>query len=190
MMLEKRTNPNGIVFLFPDSDEKNEEWEEKDIWINNNRNYSNVPYIDCSLFDDCYDLDCESLKNALKMNDQEYIAYLVSEIKKRHDISDVGSWTFAAIALDRDYDILLYIAGEYWPAVKRMVETFNEAHRQEGYEPLSANDKTMSVEGQFCPKSEDRGFFEKRRIRKQNKAYEKALLEFLDSLYEYLTSVV
>ena len=189
LMQSKRDNPGSVVFMFPDSDEKNDEWDEKGIGIRTSHDYSNVPYIDCTLFEDYCDDNPESHKNALKMNEQEYIEFLVAEIRKHLDISDVDRWTFAAIDVDDDYNILLYIAGKYWPEVKKMVKSFNEKNKNEGYAPLNVNDATMTVEGVFSARHPEGGFLKKRRIRKQNKSYEKDLLEFLDSLHEYLELV-
>lgn len=194
MMEDKRQNPHAIMMLYPADDDLCDEWDGNDGNVSNGINVSNVPYF-CVAYDDfgSWDLlDNDPLAVVAKLaNEEAYVAEVADKIRKEYNVDGNEGWCLTALSAydNNNVSVCLFIAPESWDKVKGMVEAYNSQAKTNGYKPLTLNNKDMIVRGEFSPKPENGGFFEKRKVKKQNAEQRNIFIQLINSLFDHLRRV-
>ena len=186
-MENKRNNPGDIIFIHPEDTDLSREWNENGWWISTCFDYTNLPLIGYANYEIDYDEDPETCLNMVA-DEEKYIASVIQRICQEFGVEDTTEdWDLNF--LNDNYGIYLFIKPQQWDEVKRLVETYNHRVTSQGFKPLVLDENFKMVKGTFDGKYVSGGFFEKRKIRKQNKEHVKSLNEFLMILHPYMRRI-
>ncbi|MDE6377738.1 MAG: hypothetical protein K2K72_03235 [Duncaniella sp.] len=171
----KREDPGDVIFLYPEKEEIDKEWERHNDFISSASFYTNLPLLEPWINRDVLK------ERALLSDEAKYIADYADFICRKYEVTDRNSgwelvWINDAISVE------LYVKPEEWARVKEMVVEFNRLWESRGFRtPLTLNDSLHLIEGQIIPKRG--GFFT---VKKENRQAQEAFNAFRDSLSPYL----
>lgn len=191
MMEDKRVNPHGILFLCPCDKEEEKEWDAENAFVTNNSIITNIPYLNASMDDRVYGND-DLLSGIDKVADENaYVTEVARRIRKNYNVDVKGGWSLTALSLydENAMSVFLLVAPESWEEMKSLVNAYNAQASANGYSALSLNDKDMAISGEFSKRSERGGFFEKRKIKKQNKEQYINFLRLINKVIDHLRRV-
>ena len=181
MMQDKRRNPLNVSYLFPTDEDVFRKLDEKGWWVSSYPAISNIPVIGTS--EDNYDVSDDIEKYVSLVADEEsYVASLKEKICKEFDVDPNIGWECSAINAEITSDIILVIKAQNREKVKRLVDEYNLNATANGYPTLTFDEKRMIVTGAYKGKRVSGGFFEKRKIKKQNKAQEAVLSDLINRI--------
>lgn len=190
MMEDKRVNPHGMLFVNPIDDEDDNRLQQDNFYVATSANITNIPCIDGDLDD--FGSHDDMMKDIEMVADEKaYVANVANQIRRKYKIDGIGGWQLTAISpLDNGgTNVCLLVAPEHWEKVKGMVNAYNEQSAANGYGVLTLDDKNMAVTGVFSQKPKEGGFFEKRRIKKQNDAHMNDFMHLIDKVIDHLRRV-
>lgn len=188
MMESKRGNPHSIVYLCPNDELLDKKWNEDSLDIHTAFAITNNPHI-------CVDICCEECDSPCYTpespdKEMEYISEVARSIRQHFNVKGNEGWRLSVIEADTDSEVELFIAPESWDEVCGMVNDYNSRAVEHGYqEALSLDRERMCVTGLYEDKTVNGGFFEKRRIRKQNEAQRKIYWTLIDTIIDKLRRI-
>ncbi|MBD5303765.1 MAG: hypothetical protein HDS18_03315 [Bacteroides sp.] len=181
VMQHKRCNPLDIVYIFPGDKNVCLKWGENDWWISTYPAISNIPVIGTS--EDNYDVSDDIEKYVSLVSDEEsYVASLKEKICKEFDVDANLGWDLVVIDAEITSDLVLVVKAQNREKVKSLVDEYNLDAASKGYPVIVFDEERLIVSGSYKSKGVSGGFFEKRKIKKQNQAQETILKELINRI--------
>ena len=181
VMQHKRCNPLDTVYILPGDQNVCLKWGENDWWISTYPAISNIPVIGTS--EDNYDVSDDIEKYVSLVADEEsYVASLKEKICKEFDVDANLGWDLVVIDAEITSDLVLVVKAQNREKVKSLVDEYNLYAASKGYPVIVFDEERLIVSGSYKSKGVSGGFFENRKIKKQNKAQEAILKELINRI--------
>ena len=170
LIRRKRNDPTCVTFLTPESEELYAQWNENMCDVRTYAWCSNVPGIALSL-DEEYEYPWQAID---EVSDQDaFISKMVERICREYGVREDDGWELTDISDDSFNDIYLFIEPSKWDEAKKIVDSYlSKPFFKEVFTPTYDEGRYM-ISGNFCTLSEKGHFFQRRKIRKQNKVLNK-----------------